>query len=423
MNEQEATTYVGRLAETIPDRPAPVTDLIRDGEVAKRRRNRRTVLGAIVAAVLVIAGGAVAQQALAGGNGRGRVPKLPEASTPQVPDGMRLVGIGRAVVAVPASWPVIDSDCEEPQGDHVFHYSDSWSTATCHSYNAPKGVSVGIGSLDSRVGRELLSREPDTTDINGVEVIDGGRSCGDTSPYFYCTETFAVSSENVFFSVTVKQHDAEPPLVALRDSLQLLPEGYIAVPFAVGELNGLVGNQLVQLGLVPDDVGLRAGYSGRETVIRTSPEGGTVVQIGDTVHLFLNQGPDGTDCAIDHVSGGICPVDSGGSPAMTAPIAAEPGEVIALGFPKQQLRGADFRLASREEGRWVDAYQLISTQNDSVRPPWRPLADALPVGDRGIGGPGPDFVTIPDTANAGIYRLCTANAQQQACAVLTVEMP
>ena len=141
--------------------------------------------------------------------------------------------------------------------------------------------------MDSGVAREFLMREPDTIDINGIEVIGGRASCGYTSPYHYCTEMIAVASENVFFSVTVKQDDAEPPLLAIRDSLQLLPSGYTTVPFAVGEPNGPVANHLPRMGLVPDMIAQGTELSGRQTVVRTSPEGGAVVRIGDTVKIFV----------------------------------------------------------------------------------------------------------------------------------------
>lgn len=40
--------------------------------------------------------------------------------------------------------------------------------------------------------------------------------------------------------------------------------------------------------------------------------------------------------------------------------------------------------------------------------------------DGGVTGPGPDFVEVPDTASPGDYRLCTANAGQNFCALLEV---
>lgn len=105
--------------------------------------------------------------------------------------------------------------------------------------------------------------------------------------------------------------------------------------------------------------------------------------------------------------------------AMIGPATAKPGEVVALTFPTSMVRGTDYRLAINDNGNWVDRYQLGSTQegwpSSSQKPSWRPIEDALPVADMGVGGEGPDFVTIPDTAQAGDYRICTANARKEAC--------
>ena len=40
--------------------------------------------------------------------------------------------------------------------------------------------------------------------------------------------------------------------------------------------------------------------------------------------------------------------------------------------------------------------------------------------DAGIGGPGPDRVLVPEDAEPGAYRICTANAGDDFCAPLQV---
>lgn len=62
----DTTRMLERLAETFPERPAPLPDLVRAARAGRRRRTRRNV--ALVAGALVLAGagGIAAQQALPG---------------------------------------------------------------------------------------------------------------------------------------------------------------------------------------------------------------------------------------------------------------------------------------------------------------------------------------------------------------------
>ncbi len=105
------------------------------------------------------------------------------------------------------------------------------------------------------------------------------------------------------------------------------------------------------------------------------------------------------------------------------PTAATPGQRIALRFPDHFSRGVAFSLAAWKGESWEVQYYLTSGPGSgSPAPEWWSVEDSEGHGwpDVGIGGPGPDYVMIPNTAPSGTYRLCTANARDQACELLTI---
>ena len=114
------------------------------------------------------------------------------------------------------------------------------------------------------------------------------------------------------------------------------------------------------------------------------------------------------------------------------PTAASPGQRIALHFPETKLRGVAYSLAAWTRDGWEVKYYLTlaalsddsaaSTKSDSFSPEWWSVEDSEGHGwpDIGLTGPGPYYVRIPNTAPSGTYRLCTANARDQACELLTI---
>ena len=93
-------------------------------------------------------------------------------------------------------------------------------------------------------------------------------------------------------------------------------------------------------------------------------------------------------------------------------------------FPEDHRRGIAFSLSRWSEGRWNLTYYLSSDWGASgdYPPTWWTVEDGENRGweDVGVSGPGPDRVLVPDTAPPGDYLLCTANALDEACALLTV---
>ncbi len=106
------------------------------------------------------------------------------------------------------------------------------------------------------------------------------------------------------------------------------------------------------------------------------------------------------------------------------PASAGPGREVTLRFPADSQRGIAFSLSQWTAGQWNPAYYLTSDwgRSGDHAPTWWRVEDSEDRGweDVGVGGPGPDRVVIPDTAAPGDYLLCTANAVDEACALLSV---
>lgn len=109
------------------------------------------------------------------------------------------------------------------------------------------------------------------------------------------------------------------------------------------------------------------------------------------------------------------------SPEVTAP-----GEVVEMQFPQSTVRGPAFVLERQVPGGWRFVYVLIAVGADApegARPTWRVADDQLGVKGIGITGPGPESIEIPDVAEPGAHRVCTANAASNICAELQIVAP
>ena len=96
---------------------------------------------------------------------------------------------------------------------------------------------------------------------------------------------------------------------------------------------------------------------------------------------------------------------------------AAPGDIVELTFPDEMTRGVWFVLEQEAGGRWIYRYDLTSDGPGEGWPiEWRVAGEeGFAVEDIGVGGPGPDRVVIPDTAEPGSWRICTGNAGENVC--------
>jgi hypothetical protein len=116
MNNHAAQLLIDRLALGLPEPgTAPVPELLRDGQRSRRRR-RRTAVGAAVLAVAVVVAGIALVPRLASDS----PDPAPADGMPVPPDGMRWVGYGQVVFAVPETWTTGDAPCNLPQSNTVW---------------------------------------------------------------------------------------------------------------------------------------------------------------------------------------------------------------------------------------------------------------------------------------------------------------
>lgn len=105
------------------------------------------------------------------------------------------------------------------------------------------------------------------------------------------------------------------------------------------------------------------------------------------------------------------------------PPSAAAGSTVEVRYPDETGRGVAFTLERAHENDWVLEYYLTSGVDGygDGTPHWVPWdADDHGWDDIGIGGPGPDLIAIPPTAEPGNYRICTANAGDNFCSELNV---
>ena len=102
-------------------------------------------------------------------------------------------------------------------------------------------------------------------------------------------------------------------------------------------------------------------------------------------------------------------------PIVATPSDVAPGELVELTFPTELSRGAPWYLSKWRDTAWSEPlYLVVASQRNGYNsdgPDWRVVSDdCCGWDDIGFGGPGPDIVVVPDTADPGDYRFCTANA-------------
>jgi hypothetical protein len=104
------------------------------------------------------------------------------------------------------------------------------------------------------------------------------------------------------------------------------------------------------------------------------------------------------------------------------PATAPAGSIIVVRFADRFVRGVAFQLESRQGSDWRIEYYLVAGINGGEpRQPWWHVDDPKQGGGwPDIGQSGPASLRVPDDAEPGKYRLCTANTNPTACTLLTI---
>lgn len=108
---------------------------------------------------------------------------------------------------------------------------------------------------------------------------------------------------------------------------------------------------------------------------------------------------------------------------VVTPVAAEPGALVDLTFPRGQERGVLFAIDAATPDGWARRALLLSDANGGSAQWSSADGEGLLVEMVGIGGRGPDRVPIPDDLPAGDYRICTANAVENLCVRIEIVAP
>ncbi|MET1060026.1 MAG: PASTA domain-containing protein [Nocardioides sp.] len=280
MSSPETTALLERSAEQVVVLAPPVEPMI--NEAGRLRRRRRTVVGGAVLAVVATLGAADAVASFVDPG-----PEAWPATSP--PDGMRWVGVGRAVIAVPSEWPRDATRCGQPVRDTVM--VGGASTVTCTG-ERPAGVrSVAVTSGGPGVGFAADA----TYDVGGRTVERGRTVCAAGT----CSAVVHVPTENVTFTVassTGRPERARAEVAALARGVRVL-DGHVAVP-ATGRLEVDYGRSaetkyvadLRRIGLEPVVTAERGSGAAPGTVTGVSPEPGTPLVAGSEVRVRVAGG-------------------------------------------------------------------------------------------------------------------------------------
>lgn len=249
----------------------------------RRLRNLRNLVGAAAVMGVVLVGVAVFAEPDERAN---RDPASPhvEPKPPTAAPGMRLVGLGRLAVEVPQDWVVAESGCARDTGV-VFRYPDIVRKANelspCDSFPVGQPWASWSQQLevnDLRVSQSSFHHGP--PEFCGP-VPKKTRALRQSDLLFWS------SAHDTFFQVVTGGHQAEETVLAIRHSIQVIPQGYASVPFIE------LGTSDAEAAAMLEQSGLEAGLPEVDWphyVISTEPDAGSVVPVGSTVRLIPGDG-------------------------------------------------------------------------------------------------------------------------------------
>ena len=152
---------------------------------------------------------------------------------------------------------------------------------------------------------------------------------------------------------------------------------------------------------------------------RLNPTAG-IVGLTVTVTLLI-AGCTSSDQDSDAASGQNPPPPEKGAELMVLdPANPGAGSRFLVTFDEDNLRGGYFYLHRWDGEAWSEPIYLLQSDAGNRVATVTRMAEGVGVDDYGIEGPGPDGLRAPDDLDDGYWRLCTANALDEACAQFTV---
>lgn len=232
---------------------------------------------------------------------------IPAPSIPSPPAGMRWVGLGQVVVAVPDEWTTGETRCYAPVGDTV--YFDQAAQAGCVDAPAAPAVqevsALAVLDADSGYGEMVTRTMTSIGEVSGREVLERE----DCEEWFdgVCRRLFAVPSEGVVFAVMIAEA-GNGNYEKIRDSLRVLPDNLTTIPLATSAgwtpARGAEPRVTDDLVVTLENAGLRveietaersedddgkADYASlpKGSLLDVSPELGSVIEVGGTVAVTI----------------------------------------------------------------------------------------------------------------------------------------
>jgi hypothetical protein len=101
-----------------------------------------------------------------------------------------------------------------------------------------------------------------------------------------------------------------------------------------------------------------------------------------------------------------------------------PGDEVEVRWQRRERRGIAYSLDGWTGTDWKTEYYVTAVSQGyppAAGPTWWDANERRGWVDIGVSGSGPDVAVVPDVADPGTYRLCTANAAKKSCVLLTVE--
>jgi hypothetical protein len=304
MNDDRLTEMLDRAAHRNPVGTPPLAAIA----AGSRRRRRTRGVGVVAAAAVVVAAGAGVAASLV--SGPDSPPHAADAAAsgdaptvPTAPSGMRLVGRGSVVVAIPEDWAIHTTGCDPdgPKGDTVVVVDG----LPLRGF-AP-GVAVGCPGPVRPAGVERLTitaASPRAEDADGVErvEVDGVTAYRSKPTCFDDARGVSICMVSLDFpsldvGLLAESTTSVEAAEKIFDRVQVL-DGVVGVP---GQLSPEQGEKkyvaaLEAAGLVADVVEVPAppGYA-PGYLRKISPAPGTVLAPGDTVKVEVAREPSGPD--------------------------------------------------------------------------------------------------------------------------------
>ncbi|MDN4161111.1 hypothetical protein [Nocardioides abyssi] len=100
-----------------------------------------------------------------------------------------------------------------------------------------------------------------------------------------------------------------------------------------------------------------------------------------------------------------------------------PGDQVVVRWYSRERRGIAYSLDGWTGTEWKTEYYVIAVSQGyapAARPTWWDANERRGWVDIGVSGSGSDVAVVPDVADPGTYRLCTANAARKSCVLLSV---